>query len=190
MIQKLSKVVALLCISTIALSATPNRYQIEIIVFKRTDYTTNPLDSWQSAHQPISTNHRHLLDDSPTPNSSFVKLRPNLFTLAKEEQLLTESPTIKPIMHLAWQATANELNTSPPIMLTGGSEFNSLSEFYGLISIQKEKYFTVKSHLILTDPKMLSYHSVQQNRTQENELVYFDSPVVGMLMKITVLPGI
>ena len=186
--------------SVVSFAAPLPRYQVEMILFKRTDFNT--ADTAQKTTPfAMPAQHRLLIaqDQANSTDQSFVKCRPNQFTLGKEALALSQQPHLQIIDHFAWQANIDELNQSLPIVITAGSELQAetkpIPELQGTLRIKKDAFFHIKTDFALTVAKNASaissadelafYSEHGEYALLDNELHYFDSEHLGIIMKIT-----
>jgi len=146
-------------------------------------------------------------DSTSTQPNDFKLLDTKNFTLTRQDKILRKANNYQVLLHLVWQQPIN--NQSTNIAIHGGKKFEidntQFEELRGRIQINKQRFFNINADLNLTllmgelpfappvnidyeanaIPKVLRYHLTQSRRTKTEELNYLDSPVLGVLMKIT-----
>ena len=188
-----------LCISILAYADTSTGtdtnpsdwYQINVIIFEHITSQALSSELW-----PAITNIPDLtkaIEPQLLPVSqSQLKIENRRFS-----RKIAQRENYKVLLNITWQQEIPITYHAEPIHISG-------DKIDGTITINKGRYFNIKTNLILTEPtnyldsiehgnyaqdnEFQSFQMLQTRRMRSNELNYLDHPLFGMLIKIMPLP--
>ena len=189
----------LLCTAGLSWAATPQAYQIEVIVFSH--FTKEGLKSEYWSMTPnwmtIPPNTIELSEDQILPKDRWV--------LKGIENRLKNNQS-KVLLHLAWREDTAAARRGQRVHLYGGTIYqDGQRELNGTFSIQLQRYFDIKLNLhflvpisaigyfnrstIIRDDQSnyVNFNINQKLRMRSQELNYVDHPLYGVLIQITPL---
>jgi hypothetical protein len=170
-------------------TTNPNLYQVNIIIFEHITQEALNSEMW-----PTITDLPDLKD------SIEPQLLPNENSQLQTEnrrfsRKIAQENNYKILANLTWQQEIPVTRHAKPIHISG-------DKIDGTIAINRDRYFNIKSNLILTEPTSFlnttnpenypntanniftSFQMKQTRRMRSNELNYIDYPLFGMLIKI------
>lgn len=181
-----------LCISILAYADTDSSdwYQINVIIFEHITPQALQAELW-----PAITNIPDLtkaIEPQLLPVSqSQLKIETRRFS-----RKIAQRENYKVLLNITWQQEIPITYHAEPIHILG-------DKIDGTITINKDRYFNIKTNLILTEPadyldsighgnyadnikdeQFQSFQMLQTRRMRSNELNYLDYPLFGMLIKI------
>jgi hypothetical protein len=162
-------------------------YQINVIIFEHITPEALQSETW-----PAITNMPNLkdaIDPQLLPQEqSQLKIENRRFN-----RKIAQRENYKVLLNISWQQEIPITYHAEPIHISG-------DKIDGTITINKDRYFNIKTNLILTEPtdylnsigpghyaqdnESQNFQMLQTRRMRSNELNYLDYPLFGMLIKI------
>ncbi len=184
-----------------ALSEAPRWYQVEVLVYLNEPLQGNELWPEVSIHQAPGQSVR--LNGSDSSAYRTLASKPAFDRYLKA--LAGDGKQV--VFHEAWRQPARPRSEMPYIQIRGGNRYGNRSELEGYLKISAQRYLHIDSDLwwnrfepggqdidlSLIDPGLPRYgvgqnfHFKQSRRMRSNETHYLDSPVLGLLVRVTPL---
>jgi len=166
-----------------------NLYQINIIIFEHISSQALNSEIW------LAVTDLPDLENSIEPQlleseDSQLQIENRRFS-----RKIAQKNNYKVLLNIAWQQEIPVTRHGKPIHISG-------DKIDGTITINRDRYFDIKTNLILTEPisylntispgnysdipnnEFTSFQMKQTRRMRSNELNYIDQPLFGMLIKI------
>lgn len=189
----LSRILVTLLIAIMSLPgiACAKRYRVDALVFLITEYTGN--------EQPVPAAAASVLqpaiDPSDTPNlhTTGIEMLPMArFGLEPEWNRLRSNQKFDPLIRLSWvqngkaSGTPLRIDAGPSFTLPDGGNLDTIS---GYIALFSGKFLHLDANISYTqngpNDIPVSYRIKEVQRVKFNQLHYFDSPRLGMLVRVT-----
>jgi len=166
-----------------------NPYQVNIIIFEHISSQALNSEIW------LAVTDLPDLENSIEPQlleseDSQLQIENRRFS-----RKIAQKNNYKVLLNIAWQQEIPVTRHGKPIHISG-------DKIDGTITINRDRYFDIKTNLILTEPisylntispgnysdtpnnEFTSFQMKQTRRMRSNELNYIDQPLFGMLIKI------
>jgi hypothetical protein len=128
------------------------RYQVEMIIFSRTEKKLNNANQQEIWPKNITLAYpNNLISLKPTGSNDadgFTLLAPNERRLNSQAATITKNANYTLLFHQAWRQMIYRKNTS--IFISGGKTFNGHQELEGSIDLSVGQYLKFKNNLWLT----------------------------------------
>ena len=193
----------------------PRHYEIELIVFARSDGDARSTEYWPLLNEPPDWSQAASLHHPDTRKSEIIELPESGHRLKREYQNLRATQgRLRPLIHLAWRQQVLSGDESTPIYIRSGDRDvppvavgeESLPELEGTVRVTGKRYLHVNLDLLLrqltppdltaeaqsedvtpTDfaPYYHTYRMVDHRRMRSDRLHYIDHPMLGVLILAT-----
>jgi len=172
-------------------------FQVELIVFERTDDYGVLAESWQPerGRPPVEESIQLIVaDESPSEDTgtfAYRLLNPSLYSLKDSWSGLRYSKSFRPLLHYAWrQPGLSEKHARwvhlyvPP---QGDSGFGTAAPLIdGTLRVYLSRYLHVDADLLYQRADVETQFRMQSSRRMRSgELHYLDHPLFGVLILVT-----
>lgn len=162
---------------SLAVSATPEAYQMEVIIFSH--ITAENLQSETWSETPNTPANGETTKSNLVPSSQWVLQNEGV-------QLSRNHYTI--LLHSAWKVSTDNARKGQLYHLYGGKIDDNTWQVSGTLALNLQRYFDAHFNLQFYNPTNNTSYKVNQiQRMKSNELNYIDHPLYGILIKIVPL---